>query len=70
MVDVLLRVAFAVGLVLVLYWKRRQIAEAIDNFKNNFPGGGPGSPMHPSPSNDAALIGRRRPARQHPTPVP
>lgn len=36
--------------VLVQY--RRQISEAIESFTNNFPRGGPPSPMHPSPGVD------------------
>ena len=34
----------------------RDLAEALENI---FRGGGPGSPMHPSPANDAALLRRR-----------
>ena len=34
------------------------LIEAIDNFKDNFPGG-PTTPMHPLPSNDGALLRRR-----------
>jgi hypothetical protein len=32
-----------------------KFAEAVDNFR-----GGPPSPMHPSPVNDAALLRRKR----------
>jgi hypothetical protein len=45
----------------VLFFKyHREVKEEIERFKNNFPGGGaPGSPMHPSPANDNALLGRK-----------
>lgn len=52
-------VAFA-GLVVLLFLMHREIAEAIDNFRNNFPRGGPPTPRHPLPSGDRALL-RRRP---------
>ena len=35
-----------------------KIREAIENFRDNFPGGPP-RPMHPSPVNDRALLRRR-----------
>jgi hypothetical protein len=60
-VAVFPRIVFAIALVSVLYWKRREIAEAIENFRNNFPRGGPRTPTHPSPAGDSALLTRRRP---------
>lgn len=50
--------ATAVG---VLFWKHREVREGIDNFKNNFPRGGPRTPMHPSPAGDDALLRGRVP---------
>jgi len=50
---------FAVALVSVLFWKRVEIAEAINRFK----GGGPRTPMHPMPANDAVILARRRSPR-------
>lgn len=38
--------------VAVLFFNHRRVAEAIENFKNNFPRGGPRTPMHPSPARD------------------
>ncbi len=51
---------FALALVAVLFWKRCELAEAIDNFRNNFPRGGPRTPMHPSPAGDSAFLRRKR----------
>jgi hypothetical protein len=39
----------------VMYW-HREIAQAIRNFKDNFPRGGPPSPMHPSPAGDHEFL--------------
>lgn len=36
-------------------WLVDALIEALDNFR-----GGPPTPMHPSPVNDAALLGRSR----------
>jgi hypothetical protein len=49
-------------MVAVFFFGRRHldaVREAIENFHDNFPGG-PRTPMHPSPVNDAALLRRRR----------
>jgi hypothetical protein len=44
----------------VLLWKHREVAEAIVEFRNNFPRGGPRTPMHPSPGFDEEVLRRRR----------
>ena len=50
-------IAAMAGLVLV--WYHREIAAAIENFRNNFPRG-PRTPMHPMPSADEPPSRRRR----------
>jgi hypothetical protein len=46
----------AAGVVAVLIFSRaKEIVEALSNFR-----GGPRPPTHPLPSNDSALLGRRR----------
>jgi hypothetical protein len=46
--------------VAVLFWKHREVQDAIENFRNNFPrGGGPPSPRHPCPSCDGPLLRRK-----------
>ena len=49
---------FVAGVAL-LFFKHRQVREAIETFKNNFPRGGPRTPMHPSPAGDDALLRRK-----------
>ena len=39
---------------------RNEVAEAIRQALDNFRGGGPPTPMHPSPAADTALLRRRR----------
>ncbi len=36
----MLLLVFLAG-VIILFWKHREVAEALENFKDNFPGGGP-----------------------------
>ena len=43
----------------LLYFNRREIEDAIERFRNDFPRGGPPTPMHPSPADDGALLRRR-----------
>jgi hypothetical protein len=44
----------------ILYFNRHAIKDAIERFRDNFPrGGGPGTPMHPSPVGDGALLRRK-----------
>jgi len=38
--------------------------EGIANFIDHFRGGGPPTPMHPSPANDGALLRRRSRKRE------
>ena len=38
---------------------RRWMLDALIEVLNSFRGGGPPTPMHPSPANDAALLRRR-----------
>jgi hypothetical protein len=54
----LLMAAIAVAVVALMFLHRKQIAEAIENFRNNFPRGGPGTPMHPSPAGDERHLRR------------
>jgi hypothetical protein len=49
--------------MVLLYLQRRQIAEALENFKNNLPPGGPMPPTHPSPACDGAFLRRFRPRK-------
>ena len=50
----------------LLFFKRREVreaavtlAETFGNEMDNFPRGGPPTPMHPSPAGDDALLRRR-----------
>lgn len=49
-----------IGGFALLILKHREVREAIENFRDNFPRGGPGTPMHPSPAGDDALLRHRR----------
>lgn len=51
---------FAATLMLFFVFGRRELREAIDTFRNNFPRGGPGTPSHPLPADDARLLRRKR----------
>jgi hypothetical protein len=60
---VLLALAMGLGF---LFFKRRELkkaamalAERFEEEVNNFPRGGPPTPMHPSPAGDDALLRRR-----------
>jgi hypothetical protein len=44
----------------LLFLKHREVKEAIEKFRDNFPRGGTGTPMHPSPAADQALLLRKR----------
>ena len=60
--DILrLLVCAVAAAVLVSY--HRQIAAAIEAFKDNFPGNGPRTPMHPSPAGDDAFLRSKSPER-------
>lgn len=50
---------FAAALLGLLTVRWRDVADGIENFRNNFRGGG-GPPTHPSPADDGALLRRRR----------
>ncbi len=52
-----------VAFVVALFFFHREVREAIENFKDNLPRGGPRTPMHPSPVTDAALLRRRAPKK-------
>lgn len=56
------RVFLSVAAVAVLLHYHRQIREAIENFTDNFPRGGP-PPTHPSPAKDSSLL-TARPRKQ------
>jgi|GEM_PF-1740582 hypothetical protein len=48
-----------VAFLAILFFKRfRWMLEAIIEAINNFPRGGPPTPMHPSPAGDDALLRR------------
>jgi hypothetical protein len=57
-------------LALLLFGRRplprlaEDINEGIANFVDRFRGGGPPTPMHPSPANDGALLRRRSRKRE------
>jgi hypothetical protein len=51
--------AFVMGAVFFFY--RARIKEAIEEFSDNLPRGGPPVPMHPSPAGDERLL--RKPRR-------
>lgn len=46
------RVLLPAAAVVVLFLNHRRIAAAIERFKDNWPRGGPRTPMHPSPARD------------------
>ena len=47
----------------LLILNHRVVIEAIEAFKDNFPRGGPPTPMHPSPVSDTSLLLRRSPKK-------
>jgi hypothetical protein len=50
------------AVVATLFFKRWMLDALIDGINelaDNFRGGGPPTPMHPSPANDGALLRRR-----------
>ena len=49
-------IVICVAGVAALFALHREIAEAIDTFRNNFPRGGPPTPMHPSVAGDDAHL--------------
>ena len=59
---------FAAGCALLLFKRRRVkefatlMAERLQEEIDNFPRGGPPTPMHPSPAGDDALL--RRPSKK------
>jgi len=42
-----------------LFTNHGRVIEAIENFRNNFPRGGPPTPMHPLSSGDDIMFRRR-----------
>ena len=61
MIDIAVCFVLYAGFAVLFFKNHREIREEIERFTNNFPGGGgPGSPMHPSPANDSALLGHRK----------
>jgi len=53
---IVLFISLAAAAVLLF---RRSMVEAVIEAIENFRGGGPPTPMHPSPADDAALLHRR-----------
>jgi hypothetical protein len=51
------------GFGILLFSNHRRVIEAIEAFRNNFPRGGPPTPMHPSPSGDDIMFRRSRAKR-------
>ena len=49
-------ILFAIALTSILYWKRRELAEAIDRINRR----GPRPPIHPLPADDSGVLNRRR----------
>jgi hypothetical protein len=62
---ILTAIAFSAAVGLVMFKYHREIADALENFRNNWPRGGPGSPMHPSSARDSDFLRRkaRKPAQ-------
>ena len=61
----LIRLAVLLVAAVLLFSNYRFVKDAIEAFKNNFPRGGPPTPMHPSPVADSALLRRRWPSRDN-----
>jgi hypothetical protein len=53
-------IVFLICVALAALFFRRWMLEALIDAINNFKGGGPPTPMHPSPADDGALLRRRR----------
>ena len=49
-----------IGLGILLFSNHRRVIEAIENFRNNFPRGGPPAPRHPLSSGDDIMFRRKR----------
>ena len=57
---ILSALVFSAAVATALFKYHREIAEALEAFRNNWPRGGPGSPMHPSVARDTNLLTRKR----------
>jgi hypothetical protein len=55
----IVRLTLCAAAAVILFSFRQSIKEAIERFTDNFPRGGPGTPMHPSPAGDDALLRNR-----------
>ena len=60
MLATLSAVVFSAAVAILIFKYHREIAEALEAFRNNWPRGGPGSPIHPSIARDSDLLTRRR----------
>lgn len=60
-IELRLLVYAAAGVFLL--FRHREIEKTIEDFNNNFPRGGPPSPMHPLPAGDEALLRRKSPEK-------
>ena len=60
-----MRLAIPAAVAVLLFVKHREVREAIERFRNNFPRGGPPTPMHPSPAADYRAPSRRARTDQH-----
>ena len=59
-VNDVVRLLVVASVTTLLYFNRRAIGDAIERFRDDFPrGGGPRTPMHPSPGDDGTLLRRK-----------
>jgi hypothetical protein len=58
--DVLLLALVAFAAILAILFFKRWMLDALLEAIERFRGGGPPTPMHPSPAGDDALLRRRR----------
>jgi hypothetical protein len=54
-----LLILVAIAVLLSRRWMLDALIDGINAIADNFRGGGPPAPMHPSPVNDGALLHRR-----------
>ena len=52
-------VAIVAAVLFTQRWLHAMLIEGIQNFLDAISGGGPRTPMHPSPADDSALLRRR-----------
>ena len=52
----IVRLFLCAAAAVILFSFRQQIKEAMERFTDNFPRGGPPTPMHPSPAGDDIFL--------------